>query len=144
MKSGSRLLTFLLVLAGGAGGAGCDPVPPSHACAAIGLVPGVSYDLTALRLDPTGLDVVGCVGDRCQPARALPDAVQGIIEDDGLTGTGPVPVRVTVTDHASGALRWEGHAEVPLRISTPNGPDCPPSGYVGGVTATADGRLVPA
>lgn len=112
--------------------AGCDKVVPK-ACSAVGVVTGVSVDLTAFQ--PTGTPtVVACVREKCKP---VTPGTTDLVEDPTL-GAGTVPVTLTV----DGVLR--GSASVTPHKVQPNGPDCGPTGYVGSVRVTAAGALVAA
>lgn len=108
---------------------GCDKAASPKACTLIGVVPGVTFDLTAFH--PTGTPtVVGCVRQTCKP---VTPGTTDLVEDQTLTAQ-PVPVTLTVDGVPRGSVTVTPHEE------QPNGPDCG-GAYVGSVRVTAAGQL---
>jgi hypothetical protein len=135
MKVRALLLALVLPLAG----CGVD-LPPS--CTTVGALSGVAFDLSALRVGDGPVTVEACVRQRCQPLPVGGSGFETFVQDD-IRNTGPVPVRLTVTDARTGTVRSTATTLVPLHILQPNGPNCPPTAYQGNVHASADGQLVP-
>lgn len=111
---------------------------PDRPCTLAGCFSGVRFDITALQghEQPVTIDV--CVNEACKtltyPAEEdLPESVFVELEEEQETGAGTVvEARLVATgpdDEVIAEQHWE---RVPLdeRVQ-PNGPDCPPTCWVG-------------
>jgi hypothetical protein len=109
-----------------------------HPCSLVGAESGIRvvYE-RALRGHPGRLTVKACAGGECQTVDAVDASHQPLLIVGGhqVKDATPVPVRVTVVDQ-TGREVFQGHTRVTPHKVQPNGPDCPPTAWVGSVVAT--------
>ena len=146
MSMSSRSVPLLGPLVAAALLAACQDMTPS-VCTQVGAESGVVFEYANIVPDAPGasLTVRACVEAACksqevglnQGAYNLVGGREALRRGDGKL----VEVRLTVHDGRGRAVFAGGTTVTPTKLQ-PNGSSCPPTAWVGRVTARGEGQLV--